>query len=311
MGIDAMINVPHVDFHGETEDVLPIEPAHTPSFTIVTSFNKFLWNNYAKTCFESWLKNFPSWVRFKVWLDGEWPLGLPNDPRVEYLQLDTQEFFMEFAFKYQHVSRPDMEKIPRNHWFRWNFMPFWCKVFAMTQELNDVPNDGDYLLWLDADVFVNEPVDVREWMFWTSVNETNEKFDILWLARGAPWNYGETGWVLFKLTETVREFAGDLRATYMSGALFDYSEWHDAFVISSLFKKYSSIIPIGSINGDPSALYPFESSPLHPNLIHYKGPRKVQLGGKPSGSTEGEPESPIEPTKKPVRKIESVLDGIS
>lgn len=284
--------IPTVNFIGETQDVYP-EVLDPPDITIVTSFNRTLWDRYAKDCFESWLKFFPkTGIKFKIWLDGEWPL-LPFDSRINYNQLDVEEFFLEYVHKYSNVRPPDVEKIPRNQIFRWNHVPFWCKVFALTQELVEAkPNS--YVIWLDADVLLTDYVDPRkEWLPWVDDN----KLSIVWLARGEPWNYGETGWMMFKASQDTTDFAGDLRATYMTGAIFDYREWHDAFIISSLFKKYSAGVAIGTINNDPSALHPFTTSPLAPKLVHKKGLLKDENRTK-----EDKPE-------KPLKKLESVLDG--
>lgn len=243
----------------------------------VSSFSKKLWDEYAEGCIRSQVRNLPDGCTITYYIDGEFPKDLPNDPRVTYKMLEQVFDWVQFEKNYKFHPKP--EGLAPNEEFRFKFLPFAKKVFSLWDAFDDwclferQPNktgNQAYLCWIDADVYVRVKLS-NEWF----LNLTDGlKANVVCLLRGKEWGHGDTGFLMLKDTSVVFNFLQTLKMIYESGFLFDMKEWHDAFVFSALLKLQDTSLFVKNLNTKPNTLHPFEHSPLHPFLTHYKGPQK-------------------------------------
>lgn len=259
-------------------------------YKIVTSFSKPLWTKYAKVCIQSWLDRLtlPEGSVFEFWVQGIFPLGLPmksaQGTPVKYKSLDAQsQEWLQFAQTFGSIPRPETEP---GQEFRFNFMPFSCKVFALAESAWTMDN-YDALIWIDADTYLKESMD-GEWL-------QNKGFpngsNLVFLDRGPRWGYGETGFIGVRkelglqpgeIDQTLDTFFEQAKI-WGSGQLFFFREWHDAFTYTSIVRRASFHDPervrVNNLNRDMNSqvndgLQPFETSVLAEKFVHLKGNRK-------------------------------------
>jgi len=257
---------------------------------VVTSFNTRLWEKYAKTCITTWVDHLKldEGSVVEVWINGPFPEGLPKQTKsgtpFQYKLLDTQSegwqyFYATWSQHPKPETRPGQE-------FKFNFIPFSCKVYALAEAAWGVKNiqnktpDFDTFLWLDADVSMTKDVTSS---FLASIIDNCH---LAWLDRGEPWRHGETGFILTRTEGSLLDIFLNQANMWGSGQLFFMSEWHDAFTFSSLvslkeFTDQQNYI-VKNLNIDMESqseqgLYPFKTSILAPYFEHYKGGLKEGL----------------------------------
>lgn len=255
---------------------------------IVTSFNEKLWDRYAQKCVSSWVDNL--WLdegsEIEAWLNGPFPRNLPTKTTwgtpFKYKSLDTQS--EGWTYFYEHWSRVEVpQDLPPHERFRFNFLPFSCKVFALAEAAWEAKESQrfDALCWLDADVMITKKLEsqfLKDQLFGNTAS-------LVWLDRGPKWGYGETGFILSSTKDNSLDIFLDQANMWGSGQLFYMREWHDAFTFSSLVKMrqfLDTTYLVIDLNKDRnseqnSGLYPFETSVLKDYLVHYKGPLKEKL----------------------------------
>lgn len=196
------------------------------TLTIVTSFNRAIWNNHGKTCVESWIKhlrssdnlgNFvdhdvtPSY-ELHLYIDGPIPSDLPKGDNIHIHWLDTEPEYTRFLTETRDVT-PNPH-IPPEHKFRFEFRRFWPKVrsiydaaLAQHRSLTLPSPDGGSaihanaisvtgpILWLDADILFKKDLSVERILEDLQDNQT-----VVCLDRGHPWNYMDSGYLLFDPT---------------------------------------------------------------------------------------------------------------
>jgi hypothetical protein len=262
-------------------------------YKIVTSFSKPLWEKYAEECIKSLLlsSELPEGSSFEFWVQGIFPIGLPMKSAqglpVKYKSLDAQSpEWLQFANTFGNVPRPE---VPPGQEFRFNFMPFSCKVFALAEAAWDM-KDYDALVWFDADTFVKEKFDGA----WLERNLFPGPSNLAYLDRGPRWGYGETGCIGAKKADVLQPGEVDQvldvfieqAKVFGSGQLFFFREWHDAFTFTSIARRASFQDPervrVNNLNKDMNSevnggLEPFETSCLAEKFVHLKGNRKEQI----------------------------------
>ena len=255
---------------------------------VITSFNKDLWDRYAnRTIGKSWIEHLdlgPDSV-IEAWILGPFPENLPmqtaSGTPIKYKMVETQS--TAWAMFYQnHVNHPRPKTDPGQE-YRFNFIPFSVKVFALAEGVFPIAEGVehyDYVTWLDADVMLTERVNPE------FLKETIGNAEMAWLNRGPPWAHGETGYIIMnaRRRENIDIFLQQANL-YGSGQLFYFAEWHDAFVFTSLvyLKEYmESDFIVRNLNLDmeskhKNGLYPFETSILSTKMVHYKGNTKQNV----------------------------------
>jgi hypothetical protein len=256
------------------------------TLTIVTSFNKFIWNNHAKTCIESWLKHLygplgeegiaPDY-QLHLYIDGPIPADLPKGDNIKVHWLDNEPEYVRFLTETRDIN-PN-PNIPPEHKFRFEFRRFWPKVFAIKDAAQDlgVTERDKHILWLDADILLKKDLPIELIVKDATIDS------IVCLDRGHPWNYIDSGYLLlhndweYDDQGAVSKFTDALYNIYTTKTIFKFTEWHDAFLMSQVFnilwgKDYGDYVK--SLSGRTSSLHPLDDSWLSEYMVHLKGQLK-------------------------------------
>lgn len=243
------------------------------TYRIVTSFSDKLWTRYASQTVPTLNQNRPEDSDFHIWFNGdmvpEWKEKLTD---VEFRDLNKLGDYQAFRKEFKFTPRPKVEK---GHEFRFNFLPFWNKVCALYHAMKEALEEDKpckYLLWFDADLFSSADISEERLESWI------QNKDIASLTRSKPWNTWETGFIAFKVHEANLAFIKDVYNLYTSGMIFDFNEWHDAYLFTVLWKKHKKFLSHAELNLVPSYGHCFDSSILPPFLCHLKGGERKITG---------------------------------
>lgn len=262
---------------------------------VVTSFNAQLFHKYGKTCLDTWVKHLKleKGSIVEVWINGAFPQGLPQTcedgtPFV-YKSLDVQSEGWKFFYdNYRGHPRPDT---PPGQEFRFNFIPFSCKVYALAEAatlIKEAENaevvrplsDFQAMVWIDADVLMKEDVTTEY------LSGVLGEAHLAWLDRGLPWSHGETGFIMTRTNDDVLDVFLHQANLWGSGQLFFMREWHDAHSFSScvVYKQFTdgNAFIVNNLNKDmdnlqDNGLYPFRTSILNTHFEHLKGNLKDKV----------------------------------
>lgn len=247
------------------------------TLTIVTSFNRHIWNNHGKTCLASWLEHIKGAYALHIYIDGPIPADLPKSPNVYIHWLDTEPEYTRFLTETRDVT-PN-PNIPPEHKFRFEFRRFWPKVFAIKDSyaFNNV-------LWLDADILFKKDLSVER-----ILEDLKERKNIVCLDRGPPWNYMDSGYLLLRdgwngNFDKTEEFVDALYNIYTTKTIFRFTEWHDAFLMSQVMNILwgsDKDTYVKSLSGLSSSLHPLNDSWLSEYMIHLKGTLKAHAKEQP------------------------------
>lgn len=266
--------------------------------TVVTSFSKTLWDAYALHGIASWLKHLKGDWRLVITIDGPVPDDLPHGMNLEsngscesrevtVVSLDNLPGYAEFLFRSSVVQMP--EGVNPNDRFRFEFRRFWPKVFSINMVVQDgmTAPENSPILWLDADMVLFKDLEVVR-MVKDLVHNRNPlyegHYDLVCLDRGQPWNYMDSGYLLFSGNSD--KISDALFNTYVTGAIFHFREWHDAFLLSRVldilgpeFYAENVLSLSGKVDThDPNQfLNPIAKTWLGEYLIHFKGNRKGEI----------------------------------
>ena len=253
-------------------------------YDIVTSFNPDGLDTYARNMLKSYHSHWEEDIKLHAWFHdfGEESfylkipsLDIPQGGNIKYLNLNHIKEMLDYREKMKVHNGTEGGKIQYN----WRLDAIkWChKVYALTETCLDshILQERDWLIWLDADTVTHAPVD-REFLDSICDNEV----DLIHLGRKAA-DYSETSFVAFNIkNRPARELLEDLRATYNSGEVLTYREWHDGFIFERLLKLHQ-YHGLKSLDISPMAkdLNAFGVSPLAKKMQHFKGNLKHGVSG--------------------------------
>lgn len=223
---------------------------------IVTSWGPKGWDLYGKAFLES-TKFWDPALDLTIYVDGMDPADIPH-PKVKKLE-DTEGFSQ---FRETHKDRNG--ETPDGYNYRLDAYKFCAKVFA----LHDAAIDPSPFLWIDADVVTKAPLTLA-WL------QSHCKANVTHLGRKGI-NYSETGFIYFEGIPA-RALIADMYDIYMSGEIFNYAEWTDAFIFERVLQihRFHGLDTHNLVHLDYVGLDAFENSPLHEVFTHNKGARKT------------------------------------
>ena len=257
------------------------------SLSIVTSFNRAIWYNHGKTCISSWEEHIKGAYELHLYIDGPIPSDLPKGDNIHIHWLDNEPEYVKFLTETRDVT-PN-PSIPPEHKFRFEFRRFWPKVrsiydaaLAQHRSLTLPSPDGGSaihanavsvtgpILWLDADILFKKDISVDRILEDLKDNQT-----VVCLDRGHPWNYMDSGYLLFDPTFLdAFQFVESLYNIYTTKTLFRFTEWHDAFLMSQVMNILWGDDKgnfVKSLSGMSSSLHPLDDSWLRDYMVHLKG----------------------------------------
>lgn len=252
-----------------------------------TSFNKRIWDKYGEHTLGSFLPNSAAPSRedekYIVWLDTNEDLDWFRDSDIpfngEVGVIDTIAYWKNFIdlfgndipFKQRGI---DKTKIAEGIQFRYNYIPFAKKVFSWVDTYFHA-KDGDLIVWLDADLQQHNRITSGD------IDSLINDADLVFLDRDFPWYAAETGFFILRKCEKTQPFVEFVLRSYLTGFIFDMSEWHDGYIFKTALKMtITKDMKIASFSIDPQERDVFDNSCLTNWFTHYKGPRKQELRNK-------------------------------
>jgi hypothetical protein len=156
---------------------------------------------------------------------------------------------LELGYSWRH----DAQK-----WMPQAVAPALAQVYA---------DDGDILVWLDADVITKRKVPL-DW-----IPSLMGDADIIHLGRPPKWS--EIGFWACRMSPDTRTFVTYFSVLYGTGDVFDLGQWHSAFVWDACAQVADLAYGLKVRNLTPHGRgHVFPTSPLGPYLEHRKGDRK-------------------------------------
>ncbi len=149
--------------------------------------------------------------------------------------------------------------------FRWQAGRFAWKVFAMREVFAAYPGES-HITWLDADSILKPGFD--EWVG----KVFSLTHAVSYLGRAHKGIHAETGLINF-VGPKGRELCERVINIYRSLELFEFNEWHDAYIFTSVLLYNKHCFDISKNQGVRSSnpLYEIDRG-IH--IIHLKGMRK-------------------------------------
>ena len=263
-----------------------------PTFSLVTSFRGDHWNLYAKDCIESFIKHWPKDTKLYAYYN-DWPergLQSYDSDRVEFIDLmsvspELCEFFKKFKSPKDTPNwRTDVK--------RWAY-----KVYTEYDFFVKNSPKCDVGIWIDADTVTYNDIPKAKLEEWMPTNK-----DISVLGREAV-NYIEAGFVAMRMTDLNKALFSDLFGVWNSGEIYNYKEWHDAFVFTRIMNLHQAHgLQVHNLSPHCADLNAFEASPLVRYMYHNKGLLKFkqEQAGQEPPQTKVKATKTEESSKKPI-----------
>ena len=225
------------------------------------------WDKYGKRFAETFVKFWPDSVDLVIVTDKYHMV-----PRSKQYMLNCLPGYEEFMKHWsgdpraKGFMRPHGTKVDRHgRSFRFDAVMWMPQAITPAAALDGL-EDGDILVWFDADVETLKPVRYG-WL-----EELVGDADVVCLQRQN--SHSEIGFYGIRISDKTRAFIRMFGDIYTSDNVFDLREWHSAFVFDyalSCFPdiKVKNLSPVG--NG-VSHVWP--NTPLAEFTEHYKGNRK-------------------------------------
>lgn len=244
------------------------------NYTIITSLNKHYLNDTAKVNIESWIRNLPEDVKVVAYSE--------EDLRYKNRAITFRDLYIEapklVEFKNKYKDNPHYNgkigtKLEGNlKAFKWKGIKFAHKTYAIFSESRK--QDAGWLIWLDADVLMHEPV-TYEWL----AEHFPANKSVVYLGR--PETYDECGLMGYNLDRPLaREFLTKFEDEYNNG-LQGYRETHDSWIFYQLRLGYKDQTEFHDLNPTPeNNKSPFNNSGINKVMVHTKGKNKEKLQRK-------------------------------
>jgi len=263
-----------------------------PTFSLVTSFRGDHWNIYAKDCIESFIKHWPKDTKLYAYYNDWRERGLQSydSDRVEFIDLmsvstELCEFFKKF-------KSPEDTPNWRTDVKRWAY-----KVYTEYEFFVKNPPKCDVGIWIDADTVTYNDIPKAKLEEWLPKDK-----DIAVLGREAV-NYIEAGFVMMRMTDLNKALFADLFGVWNSGEIYNYREWHDAFVFTRIMNLHQAHgLQVENLSPHCADLNAFEASPLVRYMYHNKGMLKFkeQQAGQEPPNTKVKARKTEDSNKKPI-----------
>jgi hypothetical protein len=237
---------------------------------VCSGFSPSGYEQYGKRFLDLFHRYWPADIDLVVY--GEKPVPMP---RGRFYELKMIPGVTEFIAR--HKDNPDANgKTPRKGWrerekakgycFKFDAVKF-CRQCFIPEAAAAGMDDGDILVWLDADVMTltSFPESFIEGML--------KGGDLCFLGRTGA--HSEIGFWAVRLNPETRAFLTDFADVFRNDKVFDLTEWHSAFVFDHC-RQNSLAKQVDLTPGGRGHVW-FQS-PLGKHLDHLKGDDRKRLG---------------------------------
>jgi hypothetical protein len=281
-----------------------------PVINLVTSFPLKAWDLYAKEFLTSFDEKWDKKIHLSVYYDGgKLPKDKVKSSRISYFKLEKDKEWEEWQDTYgDNQGRPEgyqLTKEETEEWppktfvqsdvynYRSDAKRFSHKVFALTGEARrlshkehttiikaggnpNVDSNIGHLVWIDADSKTKHKITFDDAVEMIIKGDNIQETDICHLGRTAI-DYSCTSFICFNLNSIrVHEFLNDFRGLYVSGELFGYREWTDAFVFTRLLTMYTVHgLSVCNLSEGCDHLEAFNYAEIGKYMVHLKGNQKI------------------------------------
>ncbi len=171
------------------------------------------------------------------------------------------------------------------------------KVYTEYEFFVKNPPKCDVGIWIDADTVTYNDIPKAKLEEWLPKDK-----DIAVLGREAV-NYIEAGFVMMRMTDLNKALFADLFGVWNSGEIYNYREWHDAFVFTRIMNLHQAHgLQVENLSPHCADLNAFEASPLVRYMYHNKGMLKFkeQQAGQEPPNTKVKARKTEDSNKKPI-----------
>lgn len=243
---------------------------------VCSGFSPAGYEIYGKNFLETFDKFWPKGIDLRVYVES--PLPVTQQAYRDCIKYVSEcEGLLEFIERHSDSLEANgkLQSIRTCNWkpkntargydYRYDAVKFSRQCFIPEAALVGM-DDGDILVWLDADVltFKQVPEDFIE-------NLLGEN-DMAYLGRGA--HHSEIGFWAVRIGEQSRKFVRLLANVYRTDDVFNFQEWHSAFIWDSCRLGMGDRLKVRNLTPKGSGHVWFQS-PLSRYMDHLKGNRKV------------------------------------
>lgn len=235
---------------------------------VVTTWGPKGWTEYAERCARSLAEHWPRHDELVAYVEKKVEL-----PRWEQRDLNSCEGLKEFlAWCEDHPEARGAA--PVGGWGRkanetgysWQHdAAKFCRQLFVPEHASSDMEDGDVLIWLDADVLAHQAIPEG------IVDEMLEGHDLAYVGRSRG---TECGFWAVRLKKETRAFLYHLPEMYRSHDVFKMREWHSGRVFDEVRQRCELFGMTAISVGDGSNRHPWFSTPIGRYTDHLKGPRK-------------------------------------
>lgn len=224
---------------------------------------------YGERFLRSFDRHWPATIRLGVWV--EEPMKMPRGACRDLWAIPgAREFHVEHAGNAAaqgRVPQPMWKEteVRRGYSFRHDAYKFWKQILIPAAAAREL-DDGDTLVWLDADVETFREVPER------LVPDLLGRAEVAFLGRDR--SHSEIGFWAVQINPATRLFLERIAQVYTSGAVFELPEWHSAFVWDHIRKQ--SGLTEHNLMPRFARGHVWPGSPLGRVTRHDKGRRKPQ-----------------------------------
>jgi hypothetical protein len=238
---------------------------------VFTSMNEQGWNLYGHRFVDSFLSNWPSEVRLRVYAEGFNP-GI-IDSRIEVVDFQAAvggKVAELAAAKERLFQRAGISHIPG---YRHDVVKFSKKALVIAHEIRS--SESDYSIWLDSDIVSFRKISVSNLLEICGFGD-DEVFCAYLRRYGT---HTESGFLGFNVKNSLApDFCERYEQLYLSGGVFHLEGWTDCHVFDAVKAFMVSFGLNGAFKEIPALTcsHPFVNSPLGFFMDHLKGDRKVE-----------------------------------
>lgn len=237
-------------------------------FLAVTTFNREGYERYARRMLESFDRHWPKRVHLVALAEACDDI-LPGAPDL----LTVAPSIIIFKERYGENPRASGQTGDAYN-YRFDAIRFCHKVFAIKAAVEAASAIGaDGLIWIDADTITHADIPVA---FLEGLLPADA--DVSYLARHR--GHSETGFIVLRMTAPGVRLIERWAAQYLSGAVFDLAEWHDAYVFDHVRRalEREGLRSHSLSGGFEHTNHPFINGPLGAYMDHLKGDRRKAAG---------------------------------
>lgn len=224
--------------------------------TLVTSFNKRLFESKYQVAWESVKKTYPD-CPFMVYHENSYELRL-HQRQIDFPEVWSKcnliDMFQEIPWLGNFIDKfPDAPEI--DYW-RHNAKYWFRKISSLGHAAYKA--DTKFLVWMDCDVYFRRPMpdDLLAWF---------DQHDISCILRKG--RHTETGFIVFKLSDATRAFISELQRKYTSMEFLSEDRWDDCHMFDKCIRE-SKNLKIGGLSKRFGCPYYVPREVIY----HYKGP---------------------------------------